>query len=249
MKCKLALAQINTVLGDVQANLSKHLDLIDQALAQGAEFILLLNDDISIEPSTCRVLVAEAARHPTLAAVGGKIRPTGKPNLLWSAGEPFPPQEMIVQDKGQFDIPRTVRYVVGGCILLSRNVLLKIGLFDESFFMVHEEKEWCSRAARAGFQTWYTPDAVAWHDLEHSFTSHWSAAYHYLYVRNNLYFWQKRSPGSSGWQTLQQALAAWWQEIGFIRHSGTQPMHRIWAASLGAVDFLLGRLGPPPQRL
>ncbi len=40
MKLTLALAQINTKLGDVQANLEKHLTLIQEAEASGADLIL-----------------------------------------------------------------------------------------------------------------------------------------------------------------------------------------------------------------
>ena len=40
MRVKIALAQINTKLGDVPANLTKHLDYIAQARAQGADLIV-----------------------------------------------------------------------------------------------------------------------------------------------------------------------------------------------------------------
>lgn len=40
MKIRVALAQINTHLGDVRRNLEKHLSLIQQAKAQGADLIL-----------------------------------------------------------------------------------------------------------------------------------------------------------------------------------------------------------------
>lgn len=39
MKLNVAMAQINTVLGDVQANLQKHLALIDEAHQQGADLV------------------------------------------------------------------------------------------------------------------------------------------------------------------------------------------------------------------
>ncbi len=39
MQARIGLAQINTVLGDVQANLEKHLAMIDQARAQGVELL------------------------------------------------------------------------------------------------------------------------------------------------------------------------------------------------------------------
>jgi predicted amidohydrolase len=40
MKLKLALAQINTVLGDVEQNLAKHLEIIDQARTGGAQLVV-----------------------------------------------------------------------------------------------------------------------------------------------------------------------------------------------------------------
>jgi predicted amidohydrolase len=40
MKIKIALAQFNTKLGDVNANLHKHLNLIDQARQQGADLVI-----------------------------------------------------------------------------------------------------------------------------------------------------------------------------------------------------------------
>ena len=40
MKIKIALAQFNTVLGDVNANLHKHLDLIEEARQEGADLVI-----------------------------------------------------------------------------------------------------------------------------------------------------------------------------------------------------------------
>jgi len=40
MKFSLALAQINTHLGDLEANLEKHLDLTRQAVTQGADLLV-----------------------------------------------------------------------------------------------------------------------------------------------------------------------------------------------------------------
>ena len=62
MKCKLALAQINTILGNVQANLKKHLDLIDQALAQGAD--LLVFPELSMTGYLLQDMVPQVAMRP-----------------------------------------------------------------------------------------------------------------------------------------------------------------------------------------
>lgn len=62
MKCKLALAQINTVLGNVPANLAKHLELIDQALAQEAD--LLVFPELSMTGYLLQDMVPQVAMRP-----------------------------------------------------------------------------------------------------------------------------------------------------------------------------------------
>src|SRR5690606_9251193 len=63
MKCKLALAQINTVLGDVNANLLKHLSLVDQANAEGAD--LLIFPELSLTGYLLQDMVPQVAIKPT----------------------------------------------------------------------------------------------------------------------------------------------------------------------------------------
>jgi len=63
MKLNLALAQISTHLGDVSANLAKHLELIRQAKAQGAD--LLLFPELSLTGYVLQDLVASVAHRPT----------------------------------------------------------------------------------------------------------------------------------------------------------------------------------------
>jgi NAD+ synthase (glutamine-hydrolysing) len=62
MKLSLALAQINTVLGDPQRNLEKHLAYIDQAQADGAE--LLVFPELSLTGYVLQDLVPTVACHP-----------------------------------------------------------------------------------------------------------------------------------------------------------------------------------------
>lgn len=63
MKLTIGMAQINTHLGDVEANLAKHLDLVDEALAGGAD--LLLFPELSLTGYVLQDLVATVARRPT----------------------------------------------------------------------------------------------------------------------------------------------------------------------------------------
>ncbi len=63
MKLSIALAQTNTVLGNVQRNLEKHLEIIHQAQASGAE--LLVFPELSLTGYVLQDLVSTVACHPT----------------------------------------------------------------------------------------------------------------------------------------------------------------------------------------
>lgn len=62
MKVKLALAQINTRLGDVQANLQKHLEWIEKARAEQAD--LLIFPELSLTGYVLQDLAVTVAHHP-----------------------------------------------------------------------------------------------------------------------------------------------------------------------------------------
>jgi NAD+ synthase (glutamine-hydrolysing) len=63
MKIRLALAQINTRLGDVQANLEKHLAYVQDTLAAGAD--LLIFPELSLTGYTLQDLAFAVSHHPT----------------------------------------------------------------------------------------------------------------------------------------------------------------------------------------
>lgn len=63
MKTTLALAQINTKLGDVEANLQKHLSYVKQAKAAGAQ--LLIFPELSLTGYALQDLASAVAHRPT----------------------------------------------------------------------------------------------------------------------------------------------------------------------------------------
>ena len=63
MKVKIALAQINTKLGDVSANLEKHLELIHNAQAQGAELIIF--PELSLTGYSLQDIVPNVSHKPS----------------------------------------------------------------------------------------------------------------------------------------------------------------------------------------
>ena len=54
--------------------------------------------------------------------------------------------------------------MLGGFLLLRRSMLDELGGFDEGFRLYGEDIDLCYRAARAGWERWYVPEAVVHHE-------------------------------------------------------------------------------------
>jgi N-acetylglucosaminyl-diphospho-decaprenol L-rhamnosyltransferase len=59
---------------------------------------------------------------------------------------------------------RDVDWVIGGCVMLSREVLDEVGLFDERYFLYFEDVDFCYRLHRHGYAVLYEPGIAAIHE-------------------------------------------------------------------------------------
>ncbi|HWA83793.1 MAG TPA: glycosyltransferase, partial [Fimbriimonadaceae bacterium] len=59
-------------------------------------------------------------------------------------------------------------WVSGAAFLVRKEVIDKVGLFDEAYFMFCEDVDWCWRTWKAGFKVVYYPDAVITHAIGRS---------------------------------------------------------------------------------
>jgi hypothetical protein len=144
---------------------------IRAALAAGAEWVLVLNNDARLEPTAIAELMAVARSDPRIAAVGAKILRLEEPERLWMAWGEVDYRQSLVRligegapDDGRFSgSPCDVAWVSGCAILLSRPALDAIGPFDEDYFAYHEEVDWCATAREHGLRIVFAPRAVVLH--------------------------------------------------------------------------------------
>jgi GT2 family glycosyltransferase len=59
-------------------------------------------------------------------------------------------------------------YVSGSAFLIKTDVIQKIGLMDEKFFLYFEESDLALRALQSGYKSLYTPKAKVWHKISQS---------------------------------------------------------------------------------
>ena len=77
---------------------------------------------------------------------------------------PFPtPARMWAEAFGLGRLPARGRFVVGAALLLAREAIDDVGLFDERFFLYAEETDWQRRARKRGWTSAVCVDAVAEH--------------------------------------------------------------------------------------
>lgn len=164
---------------------------VNQALAVAkGRSVLLLNPDTRIESPVFRRLLAFAEAHPGAGIVGprlvnpdGTLQPSAYrfPTLVQAAGTVLGLKRLVPVGWlraragrwlgrwfGQLDphrTPRPVDLVTGACMLVRREVLDAIGGLDPRFFLYFEEKDYCLRARRAGFGTYFDPSTEVIHTI------------------------------------------------------------------------------------
>jgi len=143
---------------------------INQAIAASEScYVLLLNNDVELQPDYLEKLVAALDDDFTLGFATGKLlrstdrtRLDGAGDAMLCAGAAYRLGHMD-EDRGQFD--RTVDILSGGgaAVLYRREALLDCGMLDEQFFAYLDDLDLALRAQITGFSGAYLPEAIGYH--------------------------------------------------------------------------------------
>jgi GT2 family glycosyltransferase len=143
---------------------------IKDALARGADYVVLLNNDTVVAPDFLESLVRVAQSDNSVGIAGGKVLCYELPELIWFAGGIInyrtgrtPIKGSGETDKGQFNEIVKVDWISGCFMFISRDVLQTVGMLDERFFFGWEDVDICVRAARKGFKVLFIPESRIWH--------------------------------------------------------------------------------------
>jgi len=166
---------------------------IRYALECNADYILILNNDTIVDSTFLNIMVKQMDKNPRIAIAGPKTYITGTNKTIYSTSARF--IKMLAQpffvgfkkeDKGQFDKYFETDFVPGSCMLIRRDVFEKIGLFNEDFFLLFEDIEFCLRAKERGYDTAYIPNAIIWHQFSSSIG--YQSPCHLYYLNRNRCF-------------------------------------------------------------
>lgn len=137
------------------------------ALAQGADFVLFLNNDTAASPSLVRELVAEADRSPKAGLFGPLIH-DGAGHVWFAGGHVSTWMGWTWHAKSENAGPRDAGYLTGCCLLARREALAPLGGFDEGYYLYAEDTDLCLRARHAGWACRFVPAAHLVHYVSSS---------------------------------------------------------------------------------
>ena len=212
------------------------------ALAQGADYICLLNNDTVVAPDALTNLVAALEGHPHAGMAGSKIYYFAPPGRLWFAGgewqrRPWHPRHRGIdeEDAGQYDRRESVEFLTGCSMLVRAAAIRDTGLLPELFFLYLEDLDWCASFSRRGWEILYEPGSKVWHKVSSSLQGE-SLTQLYYGVRNRLIFLRRHRPllllpllAYSCYMAMQLSLAGKRMESSNYRR--------------GVRDFVRGRSG------
>jgi GT2 family glycosyltransferase len=175
------------------------------------ELVMLLNNDVELEPGCLGALVRALDLHPGAGSAAPKLLDfhdrevlDGAGDVLTWAGSPAR-RGHGERDRGQYDAPGEILGACGGAALYRRAAFSRVGLFDSQFFTYYEDSDWSLRAQLADLSCRYVPEAIVYHmgsatlGRESDFTR-------YHLWRNGIWLIAKDLPARSLLRHLHQLL-------------------------------------------
>jgi hypothetical protein len=164
---------------------------MEHAFGQGADYVLIMNNDAVIDPETVKELVAVAEMDPRNGFVSGKVYHYFRPEEFQTVGTNTHPYLISGSqigggeiDRGQYDEIAERELTDDMFLLIRRAVWERVGGFDPDYGLYgHDNIDWCLRVRKAGFKIMYAPKAKIWHKGRAG--GGWTAFYVYNQVKTD----------------------------------------------------------------
>lgn len=168
---------------------------IRAALEAGAHNLLLLNNDVEIDPDCISRLEAGLEGDERIGAAGPIILNQQMDNRIWAAGGELSAMENITRLRGfgqvmngQFRQDENVDYLPGCVLLVRRKAFEQVGLFKESYFCYMEDVDFGRRLVEQGYTNRLISTALAYHRPSSSTGGGYSPARKYMNAVNSVHF-------------------------------------------------------------
>lgn len=216
------------------------------------ELAWFLNNDTVVDPEALGALVSAFNSNSKCGIAGSLIYFMSPPEKIWFAGGQIDLRtgKTIHRGQGETIPPTTVQpvdYVTGCSLMARRNMIERVGAWDEDFFLYREDVELCLRARTQEWQVLLVPHSIVHHKVAASTggLSTSSAPAKAYYSTRGMWLlifkalpnrYRIRQCGAAGISTLRTIARA------FLR-AEEHPLLRTFFILKGFWDFLWGRTG------
>ena len=161
--------------------------------ASTGNYIFLVNNDTIFKDFKIQALIDRLESSSKIGVVCPKIRFAWGEHPIQFTG--YTPLSKITvrnraigfgeKDQGQYDSPHPTPYAHGAAMMIKREVIDKVGLMPECYFLYYEELDWSMMMTRAGYEILYEPACTIYHK-ESQATGQNSPLRTYYITRNRL---------------------------------------------------------------
>lgn len=134
------------------------------------EYIFLLNNDTVVDKYCIENLLKAFKKIPNLASVQPKILLMDDNDKIDECGAYWTDSTTLYHygyhknaSFNQYNKPMPFFSNMGAAMLIKKDLIDKIGLFDDDFWCYYEETDFCHRVWLVGYECWYYPKAVVYH--------------------------------------------------------------------------------------
>ncbi len=218
------------------------------ALENGADYVMILNNDTVVNEDLVVQLIKVADLHKDAGILSPKIyfapgfefhkdryEKDEQGKVIWYAGGIMDWDNVLGSNRGvdEVDIGRYNKieetdFATGACILIKRQVLEGVGFFDEKYFMYLEDADLALRAKKAGWKVLYVPNSHLWHKVAGS-SGIGSNLNDYFITRNRMLFGLR-------YASIRAKFALFRESAKLLLFG------REWQRQ-GVIDFYLGKFG------
>lgn len=202
---------------------------IRAALAQGAAFLFLLNNDTLLAPDAIERLAQRQT--PGMALLAPIIYYADEPRRVWSLGGTLNRwlletrgNQRGEEDRGQWPELLELDFAPACGLLVPAPIFQTVGLFDERFFMYYEDLDFCLRTRRAGWRICAVTTARMWHKVSLSSGGSDSPNERYWMARSSVLYFRRHA------RPWQWPLIAFWRMGSALRTSARLARRGRWAA-------------------
>jgi GT2 family glycosyltransferase len=226
---------------------------IEHALANGADWVMLLNNDTLVRPELATRLIEAARANPTYAVLGPVLNFMSEPDIVMTDAVLFnrPTYHGFFERKEvpvtRSEPPRAsdTDVVNGCCMMIAAPVFRAIGLFDETMFIYHDETDFCLRAWEAGFRCGVIDHQLVWHKGSSTFVDVGKRMARY-YDSRNLWYVLRKHKGAKRHGRSWRSTATMYLRYNYYRYC-VEREHNFTASAdaviEGICDALAGRGG------